>query len=177
MSSRKKCVFFDRDGIVNVSPGPGYVERPEDFHIIPAFMDCARTAERLGFITAVITNQRGVARGIMTLETLKEIHTMLEKKLADNSIRLAAIYACTHERDTCTCRKPQPGMLLQAAREHNIDLASSWMIGDSESDVEAGRRAGCRTIRVCPDDVETAADFRVADMPELAVKLKEFILC
>jgi D-glycero-D-manno-heptose 1,7-bisphosphate phosphatase len=139
-------------------------------------MDCARTAERLGFITAVITNQRGVARGIMTLETLKKIHTMLERELADNSIRLAGIYVCTHERDTCTCRKPQPGMLLQAARDHNIDLASSWMIGDSESDVEAGRRAGCHTIRVCPDDVETTADFRVADMPELAVKLKEFTL-
>jgi D,D-heptose 1,7-bisphosphate phosphatase len=175
ITDKARCIFFDRDGIVNVSPGPGYVERVDDFHIIPEFIDCAQIARSMGFIIAIITNQRGVARGIMTLEALDEIHATLKDALEKKSIELAGIYSCTHERNSCNCRKPKPGMLLQAAEEHKIDLAKSWMIGDSESDIEAGQRAGCRTIRVCPAEMQTTADFRVENMRELAQKLKSFI--
>jgi len=172
---KKKCVFFDRDGIVNVSPGPGYVERPADFHIIPEFISCAEIAVGLGYTIAVATNQRGVARGIMTAESLAEIHAELVQVLESDNIPLLGIYCCPHERDSCDCRKPQPGLLLQAASEHNIDLKKSWMIGDSETDIEAGRRAGCRTIRVCDASIETEADFRAVDMAELAEKLELII--
>jgi D-glycero-D-manno-heptose 1,7-bisphosphate phosphatase len=172
---RNKCIFFDRDGIANVSPGPGYVERVDDFHIIPEFISCAKIAAGLGYVIAIATNQRGVARGIMTADSLAEIHNELIRVLESENIPLLGIYCCPHERDSCDCRKPQPGLLLQAASEHKLDLAASWMIGDSETDIEAGRRAGCRTIRVCADGIETAADFRAANMAELAAKLEQII--
>ncbi len=143
-----RCVFFDRDGIVNTSPGPGYVERLEDFHIQPAFLEAAAIARDRGYGIAIATNQRGVARGFMSRQALDKIHESLLDHLRATGIPLLAIYCCTHERNTCTCRKPQPGLLLQAAQEHDIDLAASWMIGDNETDIEAGRRAGCRTILV-----------------------------
>jgi len=143
-----RCIFFDRDGIVNTSPGPGYVERLEDFHIQPAFLEAAAIARDRGYAIAIATNQRGVARGLMSRQALDTIHANLLDHLRAAGIPLLGIYCCTHERNTCTCRKPQPGLLLQAAREHAIDLAASWMIGDNETDIEAGRRAGCRTILV-----------------------------
>ncbi len=143
-----RCVFFDRDGIVNTSPGPGYVETLKDFHIEPAFLQAATIARDRGYGIAIATNQRGVARGIMTRQTLETIHLFLIEQLQQAGICLLGIYCCTHERNTCTCRKPQPGLLLQAAKEHDIDLPKSWMIGDNETDIEAGRRAGCQTLLV-----------------------------
>jgi histidinol-phosphate phosphatase family protein len=172
---KQKCVFFDRDGIVNVSPGPGYVERPQDFHLIPEFIDCAKIAQRLGYVLAIATNQRCIARGIVTQQTLDEIHAKLSAELDAEGISLLGIYCCPHERDSCDCRKPLPGLLLQAAADHNLDLRASWMIGDSETDIEAGARAGCRTIRVCSAATETAADFRAVDMRELAGNLEEIL--
>jgi len=168
---KKKCIFFDRDGIVNVSPGPGYVERWEDFHLMPEFISAAQVAIMHGYAVAIVTNQRGVARGIMTQETLTEMHEKLIAILATHDISLLGIYCCMHERDACDCRKPKPGMLLQAAAEHDIDLSASWMVGDSETDIEAGQRAGCRTIMVGGKEAETKADFKFADMRELAGKL------
>ncbi len=143
-----RCVFFDRDGVVNQSPGPGYVERLEDFHLQPAFVAAARVALACGYAVAVATNQRGVARGIVSMRTVEAIHAHLTAALAAQGIPLLGVFCCPHERDTCTCRKPQPGLLLAAAREHNLDLGASWMVGDSETDIEAGRRAGCRTILI-----------------------------
>ena len=143
-----RCVFFDRDGVVNQSPGPGYVERLEDFHLQPGFVAAARVALARGYAVAVATNQRGVARGIVSMQTVAAIHAHLTAALAEQGIPLLGVFCCPHERDTCTCRKPQPGLLLAAAREHNLDLGASWMVGDSETDIEAGRRAGCRTILI-----------------------------
>jgi D-glycero-D-manno-heptose 1,7-bisphosphate phosphatase len=163
-----KCVFFDRDGIVNRSPGAGYVERWEDFHIIPEFVDVLQTVRSHGYEAVVITNQRGVALGRMTLETVFEIHTKLQNMLRENhGLRLLDIRMCPHNRGECTCRKPQPGMLLAAAERHGIDLAASWMIGDRETDIEAGRKAGCRTVLVSADARPSAADLHFRDMQEL----------
>ncbi|MFU8779516.1 MAG: D-glycero-alpha-D-manno-heptose-1,7-bisphosphate 7-phosphatase [Kiritimatiellia bacterium] len=170
-----RCIFFDRDGIVNTSPGPGYVESLEDFHIQPAFMQAAAIARDLGYAIAIATNQRGVALGSMSKQALDAIHAQLLAHLHEAGIPLLGIYCCTHERNTCTCRKPQPGLLLQAAKEHDIDLSASWMIGDNETDIEAGRRAGCRTILVHP---EPKADTRathiipaITDLPATLTKL------
>jgi len=143
-----RCVFFDRDGVINQSPGAGYVERLEDFHIQPGFVAAARVALAHGYGVAVATNQRGVARGIVSMQTVEAIHAHLAAVLAAQGIPLLGVFCCPHERDTCTCRKPQPGLLLAAARAHDLDLSACWMVGDNETDIEAGRRAGCRTILV-----------------------------
>jgi D-glycero-D-manno-heptose 1,7-bisphosphate phosphatase len=172
---KRKCVFFDRDGIVNVSPGPGYVERWDDFHLIPEFVVSAQIAAANGYAVAIATNQRGVARGIMEQETLDEIHAKLQNALSAAGITLLGIFCCIHERDSCDCRKPLPGLLLQAAEAHHIDLAASWMIGDKETDVETGRAAGCRTVLVGQPDSESDADYRVADMAGLPAMLERVL--
>jgi D-glycero-D-manno-heptose 1,7-bisphosphate phosphatase len=162
-----RCVFFDRDGIVNESPGPGYVERVEDFHLQEGFVAAARMTQSKGYGVAVITNQRGVARGIMSMKVVEQIHGHLVAELKARGISLLGIYCCPHDRDVCDCRKPLPGMLLQAAADHGIDLANSWMVGDNESDVKAGHAAGCKAVRVAPLTESSAAEVRVATMPEL----------
>ncbi len=167
------AVFFDRDGIVNQSPGPGYVERPEDFQLLPEFVAALRVVQARGWRAVIITNQRGVALGRMTHADVARIHARLARELAAAGLALPAIYYCPHDRDQCACRKPQPGMLLQAARELDLDLAGSWMVGDNETDVEAGRRAGCRTVLVRPGAAPTAAAARLADLADLAGFLEQ----
>ncbi len=168
---KQKCLFFDRDGIVNVSPGPGYVECWEDLHVIPEFVTAAKIALERNYAAAIITNQRGVARGIISHATLDDMHAKLAAALESQGVPLLGIFCCTHERGTCDCRKPLPGLLLQAAKQHDIDLEASWMVGDRETDVEAGRRAGCRTVLVSPLVSETQADVKVADMAALVEML------
>lgn len=170
-----RCVFFDRDGVINASPGPGYVERVADFHLLPGFVAAARTAQEHGYAVAVATNQRGVARGVMTPQALDEIHAALIERLREQGVELMGIFCCTHERDTCTCRKPQPGLLLEAARQYDLDLHACWMVGDNESDVEAGRRAGCRTIRVAENPGPTCATLTVKTVDLLAAALAQVL--
>ena len=163
----KRCVFFDRDGIVNRAPGPGYVERWADFVLLPEFVETLRVVRRKGYEAVVVTNQRGVARGIMTQDAVDQIHRNLRTELkCRHKLELLDVLCCPHGKDECDCRKPKPGMLLEAARRHNLDLATSWMIGDNDSDVEAGRAAGCRTIRV-GQSAERRADYTVPDMAAL----------
>ncbi len=171
----KRCVFFDRDGVVNRSPGPGYVERVEDFHLLPGVVEAARMAQARGYAVAIATNQRGVARGLMTPQVLDDIHAHMTGLLARQGLELLGVFCCTHERDTCTCRKPQPGLLLEAARQFDLDLSASWMIGDHETDIEAGRRAGCRTILVHPVPVQTRATLTVERVELLASVLGQVL--
>jgi len=168
------CVFFDRDGIVNQSPGAGYVERVADFRIIPEFIDSLRVVRSLGYAAVVVSNQKCVSSGIVSLETVEAIHSHLITELAKHDLDLDDIYFCPHGGDHPD-RKPAPGMLLRAAREHGLDLESSWMVGDSERDVIAGRAAGCKTVLIRPDADETCADFRLASMRELPDFLREML--
>lgn len=174
----KPCIFFDRDGIVNESPGPGrYVLTWEDFHLIPAFVECLRIAARRGYQVVVVTNQRCVARGLISHRGVAALHRRLQAQLRrEYGLALRDIVYCPHDEGQCTCRKPQPGMLMAMARKHGLDLARSWMVGDAETDVEAGRRAGCRTIRVGPRNALSAAEYRVGSMSELPALL-ETVLC
>ncbi len=170
-TSSKPAVFFDRDGIVNASPGPGYVERMEDFHLLPDFLASLRIVLDRGYEAVVVTNQRGVGRGIMTQADLERIHSGLLSSLADAGLRLLDIIVCTAVTDDDPRRKPAPGMLIEAAAKHGLDLSRSWMIGDSEKDIEAGRRAGCAvTVRVHPD-ASTAATVRINGMDGLPAYL------
>ncbi len=172
----KKCVFFDRDGIVNQTPGPGYVERWDDFYLLPAFVESLRIAGECGYEAVIITNQRGVARGIMSMDSVEKIHRNLRSVLKDESgLELLDIYCCPHNNNECDCRKPKPGMILEAADKYDIDLTASWMIGDSATDIEAGRAAGCRTIYVGDKDMPGAENFRVGDMSELPELMKTIL--
>ena len=172
----RKCVFFDRDGIVNKSPGAGYVERWEDFKLLPEFVAVLRTARELGFDGVIVTNQQGVAKGIMSQEEVKRIHANLRALLKEkHGLELLDIVYCPHFEGKCQCRKPRPGMLLDAAKKHGIDLKSSWMIGDDWKDVEAGKRAGCKTIFVGPTEKAPGADFCVSDMIELQTQIAKVL--
>jgi histidinol-phosphate phosphatase family protein len=171
-----KCVFFDRDGIVNRHPGPGYVERWEDFHLLPEFVEALRLARQRGYAAVVVSNQRGVALGVMSAATVDDMHRRLRAVLKErHQLELLDILYCPHDRDACECRKPKPGMLLEAARRHGIDLRQSWMVGDSPKDAEAGKAAGCRTVLVSAEETSPCADYRIDAMSALPALLARLL--
>ena len=150
MTTLAPAVFLDRDGTINVRPRPHeYVQDPQDFHWLPGALEGMVALGEAGLPLVVVSNQRGVSRGLVSLATLKAIEQLIQTALAAHSCRVAAFRYCLHGlQDNCDCRKPRPGLLLSAARELGLDLSRSWMIGDSPDDVAAGRAAGCRTIHI-----------------------------
>lgn len=144
--SSNKAVFLDRDGVINQTVFRRGAQRaPQDLSEwawIEGVHETLQTLSGRGYSLIVCTNQPDVVRGWQTREQVEVFHALIARELP-----VSRIYACFHDAaEGCMCRKPKPGMLLQAARELNVDLASSWMIGDRASDVEAGRSAGCRTV-------------------------------
>jgi D-glycero-D-manno-heptose 1,7-bisphosphate phosphatase len=144
----RRAVFLDRDGVINRKAREGeYVTRWEEMQILPGVSDAIALLNWAGFCVIVVSNQRCVAKGLITSADLEALHRRLCETLARDGATIDAIYHCPHEtQPSCCCRKPQPGMLLDAARDHDIDLGASWMIGDSQVDVEAGKNAGCNTV-------------------------------
>jgi D-glycero-D-manno-heptose 1,7-bisphosphate phosphatase len=153
-SSRNRALFLDRDG--TLVHAAHYPSRPEQLRLYEHIAPELRALQGQGFRLIVITNQAGIAHGYFSEQDLEHMHTHLTTLLAEQDVHLDAIYHCPHHPDGvvthlsvhCQCRKPQPGMLLHAARDHSIDLHRSWFIGDILDDIEAGNRAGCRTILV-----------------------------
>jgi len=143
---KKKAVFLDRDGVINKEKN--FVTSWEEFEFIDGIFENIKKLNKAGFLVIVVTNQSGISRGFYTEETLKEIHDKMIKIMENNGAHIDDIFYCPHYDDNCSCRKPNPGMILEAAKKYNIDLSKSWVIGDSERDIEAGRRAGCKTILV-----------------------------
>lgn len=145
-----KAVFLDRDGVINRKALEGeYVTCWDDFHFLPGVAEGVALLNRASFSVIVVTNQRCIAKGLLSTDELEEMHKRMTASLARAGANIDAIYYCPHEMEpTCDCRKPAPGMLLNAARARGIELPSSWMIGDSDIDVEAGRNAGCKTVRL-----------------------------
>lgn len=147
-----RAVFLDRDGVINRKvPEPGYVTSWDQMHLLPAAVMAIPLFNRADFRVIVVTNQRCVAKGLLTVPELESIHVQMCSDLASAGANIDAIYYCPHEENACSCRKPAPGMLLTAAREYNIDLGASWMIGDSAADVQAGKSAGCKTVLLGAD--------------------------
>jgi len=177
-SAPRRCVFFDRDGVVNEWPGPGnYVTSWDNFRFLPEFAPVLKLVTQRGYAAIIVTNQRGVARGIMSLDTVQDMHRRLRDLLQNNyGLRVLDILVCPHEKNSCSCRKPAPGMLLDAARAHRIDLAASWMVGDSAKDVEAGRRAGCHTVLLGNREQAEQADHHVANLAELHALLARVLV-
>ena len=150
----KKAAFLDRDGVLNrkASSEDDYVTRWEEMEFLPGVHEAVRLLNQAGYFVVGVSNQRCVAKGFITTSKLESIHARMRREFKAAGARIDAIYYCPHEvQPPCSCRKPEPGMLLEAAREHQIDLVESWMIGDSERDVEAGKRAGCRTVQLMDD--------------------------
>jgi D-glycero-D-manno-heptose 1,7-bisphosphate phosphatase len=172
----KPCVFFDRDGIVNRAPvKTRYVERCSDFCLLPEFVDALRVVREKGYEAVIVTNQKGVGIGCMTAETLADIHAELQQELAKQKVELLDILVSTDTDDNAPRRKPNPGMLLEAAEKHELDLKRSWMVGDHKKDVEAGRRAGCRTVFVGLSGDATNADYEIDSVSHLAGFLRKHL--
>lgn len=150
----RPAFFFDRDGVVNRSPGDGYVLRWEDFHFNDGIIETLALLKTRGFALVLITSQQGVGKGLMTQAALDEIHSCMQDELARHDAAFDAIYACTCLADDphCTCRKPSPEMIHLAATEHDLDLASSWLVGDHDRDILMADHAGVpHTIRIRGD--------------------------
>jgi D-glycero-D-manno-heptose 1,7-bisphosphate phosphatase len=151
---RRVATFLDRDG--TLTHPWHYPSKPAHLVLYDDVAPPLRELQRRGVLLVVVTNQSGLARGIFSEAEFRIAQASLHRRLLALGVRLDAVYHCPHHPDgtvaalsvRCRCRKPEAGMLLRAAREHNIDLARSWMVGDFASDVEAGRRAGCRTVRI-----------------------------
>jgi D-glycero-D-manno-heptose 1,7-bisphosphate phosphatase len=174
-----RWVFLDRDGTLNAKPPDGeYVERPEALELLPGAAEAVRMFNRAGIWTGLVTNQRGIALGRMSIEDLDAIHERLESLLSAEGAFLDAIYSCPHQLDACDCRKPKPGMLLQAQREHPaLDFSSAAIVGDSASDVQAGRQLGLETVLIRAEESSTQAgceaDRVVVDLTEAALALTQ----
>ncbi len=145
-----KTIFLDRDGVINTNPpNKGYVRRWSEFSFLPNALKAIRDLTENGYRIIVITNQAGIGKGLFSEDNLKDIHSRMVTEITDAGGRIDAVYHCPHHPETgCECRKPKPGMLRRAADEHRIELSSAYLIGDSTTDIEAGRRAGTRTLLV-----------------------------
>lgn len=175
LKNSQKAVFLDRDGTINRYVG--FLRKPEELELIDGAAEAIRRINQSGYLAIVATNQPVIARGEVTPGELQEIHHRMETLLGHEGAYVDGLYYCPHHphkgypgevaelKIDCACRKPKPGLLLEAAEAFNIDLAQSWMIGDSENDVLAGRAAGCRTI-LLGQPGDTQADDVCADILE-----------
>ncbi len=162
---KAKSIFLDRDG--TIIEDSGYVGDPDLVRLIPGAAEAVRRLSNAGYLIVVVSNQSGVARGLFDETALSRVHKRMAELLRAQGAQLHGAYYCPYldgpeakveaYRRASELRKPRPGMILQAAQKHNVDLSRSWMIGDSLTDVEAGRSAGCRTILLSPNGVDIAA--------------------
>jgi D,D-heptose 1,7-bisphosphate phosphatase len=151
----RRAVFLDRDGVLNKDP-PHFAHRLDQLELIPRSGTAVKILNEYGYLVIIISNQSGVARGYYTEKEVSIFNNTLLLKIKEYGGEVDAIYYCPHHPDAkiekyrliCNCRKPEPGMLLQAAEEYNIDLQKSYVVGDKWSDIEAGKNAGCQTILV-----------------------------
>lgn len=170
LANKQKAIFLDRDGTINKSVG--FLTNINDFVLEDGASEAIKKINNSGYLAIVITNQPVIARGEVTIDELDEIHNKMERLLGADGAYLDAIYYCPHHPDRgfagerieykiiCDCRKPKPGMILNAAKDYNIDLSKSFMIGDYKNDVLCGKNAGCKTALINEDlQNEIGADY------------------
>ena len=162
LSQKQKAIFLDRDGVINKYVG--FLKDIHQFELLPNVSKAIKKINNSGYLAIVVTNQPVIARGEVTREELNEIHNKMETFLGQEGAYLDGIYYCPHHphkgyageivelKIDCDCRKPKPGMLIQASKDFNINLSQSWMIGDSDNDILAGENAGCKTERVTEEE-------------------------
>lgn len=174
--NKQKAVFLDRDGTINKYIG--FLRDIDDFELIDGVASAIKAINASGYLAIVVTNQPVIARGEVSFEELQEIHNKMETLLGEKGAYVDAIYYCPHHphkgyegerpelKIECDCRKPKPGMLLQAAKDFNIDLEHSWMIGDGENDITAGKNAGCHTALITVDENDRGQEVSVTSLYE-----------
>lgn len=179
LKNKQKAIFLDRDGTINKYIG--FLRRLEDFELLPAASEGIRRINESGYLAIVITNQPVIARGEVSYEELREIHNKMETLLGEAGAYIDGLYFCPHHPDkgfdgeisslkiNCDCRKPKPGLLLKAAKDFNIDLESSWMVGDDLIDIKAGKAAGCKTALIGNDDY--GQDLSITDINDFVEKV------
>ena len=138
-----KAIFLDRDGTLN--PDPGYISDPKDYELFEGVTEALLKLQNAGYLLILITNQSGISRGLFTEEQLEAVHAKMKRLLKEGGVTLDAIYYCPHHPDhpykgvsDCNCRKPKPGMILQAIKDFDVDIKNSFMIGDRLSDIKIG---------------------------------------
>ena len=178
LSHKQKAVFLDRDGTLNQYVG--FLRDIDEFKLLDGVADAIKAVNNSGYLAIVVTNQPVIARGEVTVQQLEEIHNKMETLLGLEGAYIDSIYYCPHHphkgyegeitelKFDCDCRKPKPGMLMQAVKDFNIDLNGSWMIGDSENDIRCGINAGCRTVLIGSGDFGQTAT--VSDLKEFTEK-------
>lgn len=156
LAQKQKAIFLDRDGTINQYVG--FLRNIDDFILVDGAAEAIRKINESGYLAIVVTNQPIIARGEVTINELEKIHQKMETLLGEKGVYLDAVYYCPHHPDKgykgerpeykkqCPCRKPNPGMLTEAAKAYNIDLSQSWIIGDGQNDIGAGSSAGCKTV-------------------------------
>lgn len=181
------AVFLDRDGVINYDHK--YVNKIKDFQFIPGVFEACRKFIAKGYKLIIITNQAGIARGYYTEHEFELLNNWMLEQFQRENINITAVYYCPHHPECglnnykkhCQCRKPEPGMIYMAKKEHNIDLASSILIGDKLSDIEAGRSAGIgkvffvRTGKTVTEDMSRKADGVFDDLLSLTKSIGNFL--
>ena len=174
LSNKQKAIFLDRDGTINKYVG--FLRDETEFELLDGVAAAIKDINSSGYLCIVVTNQPVIARGEVSFEELEVIHHKMETLLGLEGAYIDGLYFCPHHphkgyegeiaelKFDCECRKPKPGMLLQAAEDFNIDLSQSFMIGDSESDIKAGKAAGCKTVFIGEEDYEQ--EFTVGSLKE-----------
>lgn len=159
----KKAIFLDRDGTIIVDKN--YLNDPEQVEFFPGAIEALQALHK-DFLLIVVTNQSGIARGLVQVENMHLIHEKMQAVLKPHGVQITTFYFSPHAADSNhPLRKPNPGMLIQAAKDHRIDLGASYMIGDKPIDVEAGHRAGAKSILISDQASETSApDFLAQDL-------------
>jgi histidinol-phosphate phosphatase family protein len=180
--NKRPCIFLDRDGVINRNMDSNPTTK--DFELLPNVSEAIQKINKSDYLAVVVTNQPMIAKGFVTQEEVENTHKKMETLLGNDRAFVNAIYYCPHHPEKgfegeipelkidCDCRKPKAGMLLKAAKEMNIDLEKSWMIGDSERDLGAGKNAGCKILYVS-DKKSEQADFYAKDLLEAIDKIME----
>lgn len=176
LKNKQKTIFLDRDGTINKYVG--FLRKEEEFELLPGVADAIKKINKSGYLAVVVTNQPVIARGEVTFEELETIHNKMETLLGKDGAYLDGIYFCPHHPHSgyegevkelkidCDCRKPKPGMLLEAATDLNVDLSQSYMVGDGENDINAGKAAGCKTVLLNTECEYYGQDICVASLKD-----------
>lgn len=171
MADKRRAVFLDRDGTINVEKN--YLHEIDEFEFIPGAQEAIKKLKDAGFLVIVVSNQSGIARGYFDESEVESLHQHIQEELAGCGTSIDAFYFCPHHpvkglgpyKVQCECRKGSPGMLLQAARDYDVDLSRSFMVGDKLADIEAGKRAGCQCLLVLTGyGAETALKPEIAEV-------------
>jgi len=169
----RRAVFLDRDGTLNVDTG--YISRPEDVRLIPNAAEGARVLMKAGYALVIVSNQSGIARGMMTTAQADSVDAKVLDLLGEHGVRIEATYRCPHLPHgqvteyavECECRKPKPGLIARAAQDLGLDLARSWTVGDGARDVEAGLAAGTYALLISAEGPAAAGDGRAVRAKDL----------